>query len=91
MSRLLWYLLILCLGSQAQAQDLINLQELIDAAEADSVLVLQPGRYAGPVVIDKPMTLDGAEQNIVGCTEGVQQAHVPAEYAEQFFVRYGNE
>jgi len=36
------------------------LQPLIDAAESGAVVSPKPGRYAGPVVITKPITLDGA-------------------------------
>ncbi|MBI5496704.1 MAG: nitrous oxide reductase family maturation protein NosD [Deltaproteobacteria bacterium] len=36
------------------------LQPLIDAAPPGSVLVPPPGRYAGPVVITRALTLDGA-------------------------------
>jgi nitrous oxidase accessory protein len=35
------------------------LQELINAAPAGSVLKLQPGRYSGPVVVSKVLTIDG--------------------------------
>ncbi len=35
------------------------LQPLIDAVEPGATLSLEPGVYAGPVVIDKPFTLDG--------------------------------
>lgn len=38
------------------------LQPLIDAAAANSELAPEPGTYAGPVVIDKPLTLDGRGQ-----------------------------
>ena len=38
------------------------LQELVGKAPAGSVLKPPPGRYAGPVVIDKPLTIDGACQ-----------------------------
>lgn len=41
------------------AAELRPLQPLIDAAEPNSTLVPEPGRYKGPVVVDKPMTLDG--------------------------------
>ena len=34
-------------------------QELVDAAPAGSVLKPPPGNYAGPVTIDKPLTIDG--------------------------------
>jgi len=46
----------------AQAGDHQPLQPLIDAAEEDAVLLLEAGTYAGPVVIDKPLTLDGQGQ-----------------------------
>ena len=35
------------------------LQPLIDEADEGAVLLLDAGTYAGPVVIDKPLTLDG--------------------------------
>jgi nitrous oxidase accessory protein len=34
-------------------------QELVDAAPAGSVLKPPPGSYAGPVVVNKPLTIDG--------------------------------
>lgn len=47
------------------AADLPSLQALIDKAESGAILTPPPGRYAGPVVITKPMTLDGAGKVIV--------------------------
>ncbi|MBI4741698.1 MAG: nitrous oxide reductase family maturation protein NosD [Betaproteobacteria bacterium] len=38
------------------------LQDLINAAPAGSVLKLKPGRYSGPAVVNKPMTIEGAGQ-----------------------------
>ena len=35
-------------------------QSLVDAAPAGSVLNVPPGTYAGPVVLDKPLTIEGA-------------------------------
>ncbi len=35
-------------------------QELVDAAPAGSVLKPPPGTYAGPVVVKKPLTIDGS-------------------------------
>ncbi len=35
------------------------LQPMIDAAEPGATLTPRPGRYSGPVVITKPLTLDG--------------------------------
>lgn len=43
----------------AFAAGLTPLQPLIDAAAANSTLVPPPGNYAGPVYIDKPLTIDG--------------------------------
>ena len=37
-------------------------QDLVDAAPAGSVLRPPPGRYAGPVIISKPLTIEGAGQ-----------------------------
>lgn len=37
----------------------LPLQPLIDATPAGGVLRLTPGSYAGPAVIDKPLTIDG--------------------------------
>ena len=36
-----------------------SLQSLIDSADEGATLLLEPGTYAGPVVIDKSLTLDG--------------------------------
>jgi nitrous oxidase accessory protein len=41
------------------AAELPPLQPLVDAAEADSVLVPPPGIYAGPVILNKKLTIDG--------------------------------
>jgi nitrous oxidase accessory protein len=44
------------------AEALTPLQPLIDATEEGTVLLLEPGTYAGPVRIDRPMTLDGQDK-----------------------------
>jgi len=41
------------------ADTYLPLQPLIDNAEEGATLLLEPGTYAGPVLIDKPLTLDG--------------------------------
>ncbi len=38
------------------------LQELINAAPAGTVLKLKPGRYSGPVVVNKTLTIDGGRE-----------------------------
>lgn len=47
---------LISFGSRAAA---VPLQERIDAAPEGATIVLEPGTYAGPIVIDKPLTLDG--------------------------------
>ncbi len=39
-----------------------SFQKLVDAAEPNSALVPAPGTYAGPIIVDKPMTIDGRNQ-----------------------------
>lgn len=41
------------------------LQPLIDAAAPGTLLQLPAGRYSGPVVLDKPLTIDGGGQAII--------------------------
>ncbi|MCP4994569.1 MAG: nitrous oxide reductase family maturation protein NosD [Gammaproteobacteria bacterium] len=53
LSALLWFPLL------SLADERIELQALIDATEKNGTLTLAPGVYAGPVTIDKSMTLDG--------------------------------
>ncbi len=36
-----------------------SLQKLVDATEENGTLILPPGTYSGPIVVDKPMTIDG--------------------------------
>ena len=43
----------------------IPLQPLVDAAPPGSTLVLAPGAYEGPVLIAKPLTLDGSERRAI--------------------------
>jgi len=51
--------LLLLLPTATLAESYQPLQVLIDKAEEGSTLLLEPGTYAGPVRIDKPLTLDG--------------------------------
>lgn len=51
---------LFCLaGGTATAQSLRPLQPLLDEAPQGGTLVLEPGIYAGPAVLNKPLTLDG--------------------------------
>ncbi len=52
-------LLILLSPAVLLAEPLTPLQPLIDNTEEGATLLLDPGSYAGPVVIDRPLTLDG--------------------------------
>ncbi len=40
-------------------------QELVDKAEPGSILKPPPGTYAGPVVINKPLTIDGGGEVVI--------------------------
>ncbi len=52
-------LLFFLLPSFAMADTYRPLQSLIDNAEEGATLLLEPGTYTGPVLINKPLTLDG--------------------------------
>ncbi len=59
----------------AQPQDasnpVVKVQELIDRAPAGAVVHLDAKQYAGPVKIDKPLTLEGEPgTSITGATDG---------------------
>lgn len=43
----------------------VPLQALIDQAKPGDLLTPEPGIYAGPLTIDKPLTLDGRDQVII--------------------------
>ncbi|HEB66399.1 MAG TPA: nitrous oxide reductase family maturation protein NosD [Gammaproteobacteria bacterium] len=55
------WLLLGCLPGWVLAEP-IPLQPLIDRTPPGETLVLEAGTYAGPVVIDKPMILDGRDR-----------------------------
>ena len=58
---------MLVAGAQASAADepIINLQAIVNNAEAGSTVSLPPGVYAGGIVIDKPITLTGGHDAII--------------------------
>ena len=49
----------------ARIHGLKPFQDLVDKAPAGSVLKPPPGRYAGPVIIDKPLTIDGGGKVVI--------------------------
>lgn len=51
-------LFLICSSAKAAGTHL-PLQSLIDKAKEGDILLLEPATYSGPVVIDKPLTLDG--------------------------------
>ena len=57
--------LLLLLSQHVIAETYPPLQPLIDEAEEGANLLIEPGRYAGPVLIDKPLTLDGQGKVII--------------------------
>ena len=55
---MLWLLFTAPLSAAAYP----SLQVLVDQADENSTLVPPPGTYAGPLVLDKPITIDGRGQ-----------------------------
>ncbi len=53
------------LWANAQPPTYPSFQALVDAAEEGAELEPRPGIYAGPVVIDKPLTIDGGGEVII--------------------------
>ncbi|MHA7816492.1 MAG: nitrous oxide reductase family maturation protein NosD [Pseudohaliea sp.] len=47
-------------AGELRAEALAPFQALVDAAAVDSTLKPPAGRYAGPVVVDKPLIIDGS-------------------------------
>lgn len=54
-------LAVLSISPQARAGYPL-LQDFVDVAEEGAVLTPEPGTYAGPVYVDKPLTIDGRGQ-----------------------------
>lgn len=52
--------LLFCSGSPASlAEEARPLQPILNEAKAGGTLVLEPGYYRGPAILDKPLTLEG--------------------------------
>lgn len=66
--RLLMLLGVIC-APGAWAGSYPSFQALVDATPSGETLVPQPGTYAGPVVIDKPITVDGRNQVTIDAGE----------------------
>src|SRR5690625_4553477 len=47
-----------------------QIQSHIEAAEPGTTLVLAPGEYSGPLLIDKPLHLTGEDATIIGTGSG---------------------
>lgn len=63
---LLWVGLSLLIWVQAvAAKPLPSFQALVDATEENGTLVPPPGTYAGPVVIERALSIDGQDQVII--------------------------
>ena len=60
--RVFFYLFVLLSCGAVHGASLPAFQDLVDAAEEGAVLTPEPGTYAGPVDVDKPMTIDGRGQ-----------------------------
>jgi len=56
------FLIINFTASQSTAGPVMSLQELIDRTPAGEAVPLEPGVYAGPVIIEKAVILDGQDQ-----------------------------
>jgi len=50
---------LLLFAGVTQAADYPSFQALVDSAKKGSTLTPEPGTYAGPVTIDKPLVIDG--------------------------------
>ena len=50
---------------EARIHGLKPFQDLVDKAPAGSLLKPPPGRYAGPVIIDKPLSIDGGGEVVI--------------------------
>ncbi len=57
--------ILLLLPFMVQAGTYPSFQKLVDEAEPNSTLIPAPGTYAGPVVIDKPLVVDGQNEVII--------------------------
>ena len=59
---ILFLLIVVFTASQAAAGPVASLQELIEQTPEGETVPLEPGIYAGPVIIEKAVVLDGKGQ-----------------------------
>lgn len=55
----------LVFGEENEVESLPSLQELVDQAKPGELIVMGEQKYAGPVRIDKPITIDGSKAALV--------------------------
>ncbi|MES9957248.1 MAG: nitrous oxide reductase family maturation protein NosD [Sedimenticola sp.] len=60
-----WFTLLAALFSSGQGFALPPLQLFVEITPPGGVLKVPPGRYAGPVVVERPITIDGGGQAIL--------------------------
>lgn len=53
------FYIFITLALNAQAEKYPSFQALVDATEKNGVLIPPPGIYAGPVILEKPITING--------------------------------
>ncbi len=53
------FLFVASMPAPGWAETLPSMQALVDAASPNDIIEPPPGTYAGPVTIDKPLTIDG--------------------------------
>ncbi len=60
---LTWFILLL--PGAIPAAEYPSFQQLVDEVEANGILTPPPGVYAGPVTIERPITIDGQGQVVI--------------------------
>ncbi|MET0081824.1 MAG: nitrous oxide reductase family maturation protein NosD [Sedimenticola sp.] len=79
-----WFTLLAALFSSGQGYALPPLQLFVEITPPGGVLKVPPGRYAGPVVVERPITIEGGGQAIL---DGEGQGTVLSVLADGVIVR----
>ncbi|MES9869519.1 MAG: nitrous oxide reductase family maturation protein NosD [Sedimenticola sp.] len=79
-----WFTLLAALFSSGQGYALPPLQLFVEITPPGGVLKVPPGRYAGPVVVERPITIEGGGQAIL---DGEGQGTVLSVLADGVTVR----